>query len=98
MTTDTFVLRGHGVAALRGGQVPPPGIGFTNLAGVCPQLSGKSGREGEAPVCSPRENAMAREFHIIIERDAEGYYVATVPQLQGCHTQAKSLDTLMKRV
>jgi len=24
--------------------------------------------------------------------------VATVPALQGCHTQAKSLDTLMKRV
>jgi predicted RNase H-like HicB family nuclease len=24
--------------------------------------------------------------------------VASVPELQGCHTQAKSLDTLMKRV
>jgi len=24
--------------------------------------------------------------------------VATVPELRGCHTQAKSLDTLMKRV
>jgi len=41
---------------------------------------------------------MTREFHVLIERDAEGYYVATVPELRGCHTQAKSLDTLMKRV
>jgi len=41
---------------------------------------------------------MVREFSVIIERDAEGYYVATVPALRGCHTQAKSLDTLMKRI
>lgn len=41
---------------------------------------------------------MKREFNVIIERDSEGYYVATVPELRGCHTQAKSLDTLMKRV
>ena len=40
---------------------------------------------------------MRREFNIIIERDEEGYYVATVPELRGCHTQAKSLDALMKR-
>ncbi len=41
---------------------------------------------------------MARDFSVIIERDAEGYYVATVPALRGCHTQAKSLDELMVRV
>ena len=41
---------------------------------------------------------MKREFNILIERDVEGYYVASVPELRGCHTQAKSLDTLMKRV
>ena len=40
---------------------------------------------------------MHREFSVIIERDEEGYYVASVPELRGCHTQAKSLDTLMKR-
>jgi predicted RNase H-like HicB family nuclease len=41
---------------------------------------------------------MRREFNVIIERDEDGYYVGTVPELQGCHTQAKSLDTLMRRV
>ncbi|MBL9152221.1 MAG: type II toxin-antitoxin system HicB family antitoxin [Verrucomicrobiales bacterium] len=39
-----------------------------------------------------------QEFNVIIEQDAEGYFVASVPELRGCHTQAKSLDTLMKRV
>ena len=39
-----------------------------------------------------------RRFTVIIERDEDGYYVATVPALRGCHTQAKNLDTLMKRV
>lgn len=41
---------------------------------------------------------MVKAFNIIIERDSEGYYVATVPELRGCHTQAKTLDTLMKRI
>ena len=41
---------------------------------------------------------MAREFSVIIERDTEGYYVASVPALRGCHTQATSLDELMVRV
>jgi len=38
-----------------------------------------------------------RIFHVIIERDEDGYFVAEVPELPGCHTQAKSLDQLMKR-
>ena len=41
---------------------------------------------------------MTREFSVIIERDAEGYYVGTVPALRGCHTQARSLDQLMERI
>jgi predicted RNase H-like HicB family nuclease len=39
-----------------------------------------------------------RKFTVVIERDEDGYYVGTVPTLRGCHTQAKTLDTLMKRV
>ena len=41
---------------------------------------------------------MSRDFSVIIERDEEGYYVGTVPELRGCHTQAKSLDELMERI
>lgn len=41
---------------------------------------------------------MKRGFKVIIEQDEEEYSVATVPELHGCHTQARSLDELMERV
>ena len=34
----------------------------------------------------------------MVRRDEEGYYVASVPELRGCHTQARSLDKLMERI
>ena len=37
-------------------------------------------------------------FSVVIEKDEDGYYVASVPELPGCHTQAKTLDELMGRV
>ena len=37
-------------------------------------------------------------FAIIVEKDENGYYVASVPELPGCHTQAKTLDELAKRI
>ncbi len=41
---------------------------------------------------------MSREFDVVVERDRDGYYVASVPALRGCHTQAKSLDEVMSRI
>lgn len=41
---------------------------------------------------------MPRQFDVVIERDAEGYYIASVPQLPGCHTQALSLDEVTQRI
>jgi predicted RNase H-like HicB family nuclease len=41
---------------------------------------------------------MKKEFNVVIEQDEDGYFVASVPSLRGCHTQAKSLDVLMKRI
>ena len=40
---------------------------------------------------------MNRSFNVIIEKDEDGYFIATVPSLKGCHTQAKTLDKLMER-
>ena len=40
---------------------------------------------------------MTKSFNVIIERDEDGSFVATVPGLRGCHTQAKSLDKLLER-
>ena len=41
---------------------------------------------------------MKREFNVVVERDRDGYYVASIPALKGCHTQSKSLDELMERI
>lgn len=41
---------------------------------------------------------MDRQFDVAIEKDADGYYVASVPRLRGCHTQARSLDELLTRI
>jgi predicted RNase H-like HicB family nuclease len=37
-------------------------------------------------------------FNVIVEKDSDGYLVASVPALKGCHTQAKSYDELMERI
>jgi len=37
-------------------------------------------------------------FSVVIERDEDGIYVASIPELPGCHTQARTLDDLMVRV
>ena len=34
----------------------------------------------------------------MVEKDAGSYFIASVPELPGCHTQTKTLDLVMKRV
>ncbi len=41
---------------------------------------------------------MQRNFDVVVEKDEEGYYIASVPALPGCHTQARSLDELDRRI
>ena len=48
--------------------------------------------------CLEEVTSMSRQFDVVVERDSEGFFVATVPALPGCHTQAKSLDQLMERI
>jgi predicted RNase H-like HicB family nuclease len=38
------------------------------------------------------------EFSVLIEQDEDGMLIGTVPDLKGCHTQAKTLPTLLKRI
>lgn len=39
-----------------------------------------------------------QQFKIIIEQDEDDFFVASVPALPGCHTQAKTLAELKKRI
>jgi len=36
-------------------------------------------------------------FNILIEQDEDGWFISEVIELPGCHTQAKTLDELLKR-
>jgi predicted RNase H-like HicB family nuclease len=38
-----------------------------------------------------------KNYAVIITQDEDGYYIADVPELYGCHTQAKSLEKLVER-
>jgi len=40
---------------------------------------------------------MERAFHVLVEKGEDGYLVSDVVELQGCHTQAKTLDELVER-
>lgn len=42
--------------------------------------------------------AEPREFTVIVEQDEEGWFVASVPELRGCHTQARTMDELLVMV
>ena len=39
-----------------------------------------------------------REFAVIIEQDEDGTYIASVPELPGCHTQGGTLEELYENV
>ena len=38
------------------------------------------------------------DFSVLIEKDEDGYYVATVPALRSCYTQARTLEELYPRI
>ncbi len=41
---------------------------------------------------------VVKEFDVVVEQGSEEFYVASVPALPGCHTQARSLDELSERI
>ncbi len=41
---------------------------------------------------------MSTAFHVIVERDEDGLYVGSVPELPGCHSQAKTKSELRARI
>lgn len=39
-----------------------------------------------------------RVFDVIIEKDEDGWFIADVPALQGCHTQGKTKKEVLKNI
>jgi predicted RNase H-like HicB family nuclease len=35
---------------------------------------------------------------VVIEKDEDGFFVASVPSIPGCYTQAKTMPELMRRI
>jgi predicted RNase H-like HicB family nuclease len=46
-----------------------------------------------------RQKASAsREYTVVISKDADGWLYAIVAELAGCHTQARTMPALMRRI
>jgi predicted RNase H-like HicB family nuclease len=41
---------------------------------------------------------MENEFTVIIEKDEDGWYVATAPDMPGCYTQGKTIPQVLERI
>lgn len=41
---------------------------------------------------------MPRTFKVVVERDEDGWLVGAVPELPGCHTQARTMEDLRVRI
>ena len=39
-----------------------------------------------------------RKFVVVIEKDEDGQYIGTVPNIKGCHSYGKTLDELLKNI
>jgi len=37
-------------------------------------------------------------YTVVVEQDEEGWFLATVPSLPGCHTQGKTLEEARDRI
>lgn len=41
---------------------------------------------------------MATKYHVLVEKDEDGWYVGSVPELPGCHTQGETMEELMANI
>src|SRR2546429_10014702 len=74
-------------------------VGFWEVRRITPDNTLPSWRMNRRAAAARREvyngrrgYNVPRQFDVVIERDQEGYYIASVPQIPACHTQPRSLD------
>jgi len=41
---------------------------------------------------------MERRFHVVLEEQEEGGYVAYIPELPGCHTQGETKEEALQNI
>ncbi len=54
--------------------------------------------KGKSIILKSNSKLMSEYFNVVIEKDEDGYLVASVPSLKGCHTHAKTMDELLERI
>lgn len=45
-----------------------------------------------------KEKTTIYKFPVIIEKDEDGYFIADCPDLQGCHSQGKTLEEAITNI
>ncbi|MCA1793558.1 MAG: type II toxin-antitoxin system HicB family antitoxin [Desulfobacteraceae bacterium] len=53
---------------------------------------------GELFCTGKEEQAMQKEFYVVIEKDEDGFFVGEVPALKGCYAQGRNVDELMRNM
>ncbi len=38
------------------------------------------------------------DFTVLIEQDEDGIYIAKVPEIEGCYTQGRSIEEVIRRI
>jgi len=101
---DIQAMRKHAQRYLAGETVEALGLKFRTIilsrnrgqwwTAALRQIDARLGSE------LPRGNddGVTYMFSVLIERDEDGWYIGSVPSLKGCHTQARSLPELDKRM
>lgn len=41
---------------------------------------------------------MKKTFDVVIEKDEDGWFIADVPSLPGCHTQGETKEDVLKNI
>jgi predicted RNase H-like HicB family nuclease len=54
---------------------------------------GEAANEGKG-----KEGKSMKEYYMVIERDEDGWYVGSIPELPGCHTQGETIEELTERM
>ena len=101
---DLQAMRKHAQRHLAGEPVPPLGQKFRAIilsrnrkqwwTAALRQIDEHLGR-GVPP---PNGKGKTYRVQVLIERDEDGWYVGSAPALEGCHTQARTMPELDKRM